>query len=66
MSDWIGVSEKLPELLVRVILFDANGLGAISGRRSSIGWYLEGTFDENANITHWMPLPEPPMEQKND
>ena len=66
MDKWISVDEKLPKKLERVILFDKNGFGAISGRYGDMGWYLEETLDLYANITHWMPLPEPPMEQKND
>ena len=57
---WISVDERLPELRERVILFDNNGFGLVTGRRGTAEWYLEGDLDLNANITHWQPLPEPP------
>ena len=60
MSNWISVEDELPELKRRVIVSDSGGFGVLSARLSSVGWYIEGVLDNNANITHWMPLPEPP------
>lgn len=60
MSGWIRVGDEFPELKVRVLIFDADGFGVLSGRLGSAGWYLEGVLDTGANITHWQPLPEPP------
>lgn len=60
MSEWISIEDRLPTLKARVIVFDASGFGVVSGRRGSAGWYLEGDFDCFCNVTHWMPLPEPP------
>lgn len=61
MSDWISIEEQLPKPLQRVIVFDRDGFGALSGRMSRTGlWYLEGDIDTSADITHWMPLPDPP------
>lgn len=64
MSEWISVQNELPEKLTRVIIFDNGGFGAVTGRLGSSGWYLEGSLDFHANITHWMPLPEPPEQPK--
>lgn len=61
---WISVKDKLPEKQTRVLLFDNGGFGILTGRIGSAGWYLEGGLDEFANITHWMPLPEPPEDKK--
>lgn len=73
---WISVNERLPELDESVLLFDnwkSNGeerfdirLGYLSEyitRKTSEGvtnhceW---GGTDYAFNITHWMPLPNPP------
>lgn len=59
MSEWIRTKDKLPELKVRVLIFDSGGFGVLSGILGSAGWYVEGMLDTGANITHWMPLPEP-------
>ena len=64
MSEWISVEDKLPQEKVRVLLFDNGGFGIMSGRLGSAGWYLEGDLDKYANVTHWMPLPEPPEQPK--
>lgn len=62
MQNWISIDDELPELLKRVLLFDKNGLGVLSGRLGHFGWYLEGDLDINSSITHWQPLPEPPKD----
>ena len=60
MSKWISVEDRLPKIKVRVLIFDFDGFGVVSGRLGVAGWYVEGDLDEFCNITHWMPLPEPP------
>ena len=60
MNEWISIEDKLPEKGKRVLLYDRNGFGVLSGRLNSAGWYLEGDLDHQANITDWMELPEPP------
>lgn len=61
MSDWISVEDRLPKMLERVLIFDNDGFGVLSGRRGSTCWYLEGGKDEYVKVTHWMQLPEPPQ-----
>lgn len=69
---WIPVTERLPEL-DELVLVIASGKpkenitldGAIElATLYSDGWCLE-TWPEwtGANVTHWMPLPEPPKEE---
>lgn len=67
MSEWISVKDKLPDGY-------GNYIGLVEGEVTEV------TFDErdkwstcdaygfrrlaDAEITHWMPLPEPPKEDK--
>ena len=60
VDDWISVSERLPDVGVRVLLFDKDGFGVVSGRLGHAGWYLEGDLDESSKITRWKPLPPAP------
>ena len=63
---WIPVEERLPERYIRVLAWvkcdpheHPHGIGFIG----SMGfWSLdELRHDPSAEVTHWMPLPEPPM-----
>lgn len=60
-SPWRRVQDELPESGVLVMIYDG-GIG--------FGWHKKGawewvdTFESGpANVTHWMPLPEPPTEK---
>ena len=66
MAEWISVKERLPEdgkvLCVRKS-------EAFRGRRYvdilnvDHGYFMDGAFVvSDGNVTHWMPLPEPPKE----
>lgn len=62
--DWIPCSERMPENLARV-LFAFHGSNVRSGFRncglgSRNAWYSEGFHYDDNEITHWMPIPEPP------
>ena len=66
MTEWIPVTERLPETCAPVLVclhwgLDDNEItvGEYWGNsKASPGW---GTFDPY--VTHWMPLPEPPKEE---
>lgn len=66
---WISVEERLPEAWKPVLAFDPTGYGEIGiafivGSLNTVVWRGVG-FTNTAyppNVTHWMPLPEPPME----
>jgi len=81
MSEWIPVTEQLPELNQEVLVY---AVGKIDGFIGSSVYALtkrflfkfllssKGTeewrspwlyFLEDYEITHWMPLPEPPKEE---
>lgn len=52
MSEWISVEERLPSEGVLVIVWD--------GKYYDIVLMGEHNFHTEENVTHWMPLPEPP------
>jgi hypothetical protein len=52
MSEWIPVSERLPPEETRVLAYD--------GDKVFESEYWSGRWEWCADVTHWMPLPEPP------
>lgn len=62
-NQWISVEDRLPDELQNVLSFDGfNGVGhtiyrAKAFKKANVVW-------EQTNVTHWMPLPEPPKEQE--
>lgn len=72
-SKWISVKDRLPEHGQKVLLYNKNEFnGKLEIRFGSkhIGhneWYSSDAYeDEIFTITHWMPLPEPPANEKSD
>ena len=68
MSEWISIEERLPEPY-QDVLFYGKGHDPLVGKtrgETCIGYYRNAfRFDgrdsvEVAEVTHWMPLPEPP------
>lgn len=66
MSEWISVKDKLPEEFEEVLTFGSGEYEVLSFLDTKAigkcwedkgGWWRP--FDE---VTHWMPLPEPPGE----
>ena len=59
MSEWISVDDTLPSQAEDVLMYD--------GWVITIGWYNLHVFETQSpdqvmfDITHWMPLPEPPL-----
>lgn len=64
VQEWIPVSERLPEINGRVLVYRPGMPFEIHvARYSDIGWNRWDAIDDNTPhgaITHWMPLPEPP------
>jgi hypothetical protein len=71
-SKWIPVSDRLPEEGVDVVVFSP---GNVDGEFHVCSWCVERNgraepfsyFSRNDmkciwDVTHWMPLPEPPTE----
>lgn len=63
MSEWVSVKDRLPEVGSRVLVSCDDGV-------CSAMWFLDqwsmdpiGSYAMDGliyNVTHWMPLPEPP------
>lgn len=67
MSEWISVKDRLPKPGERILLSSKKfvGEGWINGTLNKFFRYdgIEWSKIFIENITHWMPLPEPPEEQ---
>lgn len=74
MTEWISVKDRLPEVFDEVIVY-FNGSISIAWRetekrkRGIVGWHWDSqmSYPESlVNVTHWMPLPNPPEVNAND
>lgn len=63
---WISVKERLPEYAFNIMGHEAVNILMTDGYMVIEGDYTNGKFNifgiEHNNITHWMPLPDPPEE----
>lgn len=65
LNEWISVKDRLPRCGDRVIMTDGvfvcEAFLSISGKwkRNGIDWI-------ESEITHWMPMPEPPEMEKTE
>lgn len=66
MSEWISVEDRLPQEGVKVLTLDK--WGHIRDRNLQKYWTGDKAYfrpdgmEPGRDITHWMPLPEPPKE----
>lgn len=62
---WISCGEKLPPLGEDVIFYVGAGgsieVGWRSGLASQYTWVAGEYYWDSSEISHWMPLPEPPL-----
>lgn len=74
MSEWISVKDKLPKENGTYIVYTHDGNSAtgwiwyddvvvVAEYTFGIWWWCENgnDFDITNNVTHWMPLPDPPQ-----
>jgi hypothetical protein len=63
---WIPATERLPEYDSVVLVTDGEGVG--TGYRYTLGvigftgWAVPFADIEEDDVSHWMPIPEPPKE----
>ena len=69
---WIGVKEELPVKQFRVIVRTGHNMVAAGWRSYHVDvkggelWEVDGAHNYRNDVTHWMPLPEPPKEETNE
>lgn len=56
---WISVKDRLPEIYETVIIWRSDCHKATIGWNFQPGW----SVPKGVEVTHWMPLPEPPKEE---
>ena len=61
VGKWISVKDRLPEEFTNVLVCDVHDdyVGKWEYKRNGI-WDNEGFSFYSSDITHWMPLPQPP------
>lgn len=62
---WIPVGERLPEVQERVLAVTESGYIRMDCIRKCDGTWFQELFD-SSKITHWMALPAPPEEDKDE
>jgi len=69
MAEWISVKDGLPEDQRSVLTVNGHGEIRIMGlwrkRGDEWTWVHNGHMMHYNDITHWMPLPEPPKESNS-
>lgn len=70
-KQWITVSERLPESYDEVMVWTTASLKPTTSQYLNGDWWFRGSQESfwlssqpHIIVTHWMPLPEPPNEQK--
>jgi len=58
-GEWISVSERLPKG-DDVLVFTTDGIHVASRDEYGLWWPSAGDSYGFPDVTHWMPLPEPP------
>lgn len=66
ISTWIPVTERLPDYDLVVLVTDGEDVGTgyryALGETGFTGWAVPFADIEEDDISHWMPLPEPPKD----
>lgn len=64
MSEWIPVTERLPENGKYVLCFCRANIICVLRRDKDGDWYENPAHVYMSSfVTHWMPIPEPPKEE---
>lgn len=61
VQEWISVKDRLPEHEVDVLCYTIYQEIEILQFDESVKWWTGSEYDyEKEQVTHWMPLPQPP------
>lgn len=61
--EWISVKDRLPEYFESVLGSDGKEVSVAF--RTVEGNWIDEVFELDGDVTHWMPLPSPPIESIN-
>ena len=65
VNQWISVKDRLPEIGQKVLVYypkwDGNEIQVAHLMRKRTMFYVDGINIRAENITHWQPLPKPPV-----
>lgn len=65
VPQWIPVTERLPEPDTNVLVRSGSFVSVWSLREGDVYWEDEYSyFHDMCEVTHWMPLPQTPKEEK--
>lgn len=62
--EWIKVEDELPEKLSNVLVYGMDGMPYTAWAFYSSESRFVGRNEFYDNVTHWMPLPEPPPKEE--
>ena len=67
VQEWIPVTERMPQNYISVLVYIPTAEPLPMVHEAYIGddgeWHSSNFYEiENEDVTHWMPLPEPPKE----
>lgn len=67
---WISVEDRLPDagdrILIAVRLHNHEPVQLDEVLEDGDGIYLDSSYEFGSDVTHWMPLPEPPKEDSHE
>ncbi len=62
MNEWINCSERMPQVMEDVLVTDGEDVKAMWWNGNRWDSWIDKYAIDGDDITHWMPLPEPPTE----
>ena len=60
---WISVKEQLPEVEADILAYIGEGSFVVCWMTHDGYWQCPAYLMDKDDVTHWMPLPEPPKEE---
>ena len=61
-NEWISVKERLPEVEADILAYIGEGSFVVCWMTHDGYWQCPAYLMDKDDVTHWMPLPEPPKE----